>query len=216
MWQNKMTCVVNKNYPFPGLDPSQFRAQQQYQREEEADGTLGAPVQLTNEERYKDCERFTFTCPQCGTDNIYDSVFEGAVSWCSFILLCFKWFIIFFPFLLIKMNTMTTITVLTELGLCMPSMSLLEYVHPITDQFVSWCIDNFANDGISITRSLSSIQYKMLLEWGIHTKHEAATLNKYAVMDYWMGKSAWDKMHYRSTLKVFPLSFLKRFSHHSH
>uniref|UniRef100_A0A8C9ZLN0 DNA polymerase n=1 Tax=Sander lucioperca TaxID=283035 RepID=A0A8C9ZLN0_SANLU len=61
-----------------GLDPSQFRAHQQYQREEEADGMLGAPVQLTDEERYKDCERFTFTCPQCGTDNIYDSVFEGA------------------------------------------------------------------------------------------------------------------------------------------
>ncbi|TKS87838.1 DNA polymerase alpha catalytic subunit [Collichthys lucidus] len=61
-----------------GLDPGQFRAQQQYQREEEADGMLGAPVQLTDEERYKDCERFTFTCPQCGTDNIYDSVFEGA------------------------------------------------------------------------------------------------------------------------------------------
>lgn len=63
-----------------GLDPGQFRAQQQYQREEEADGTLGAPVQLTDEERYKDCERFTFTCPQCGTDNIYDNVFEGAGS----------------------------------------------------------------------------------------------------------------------------------------
>lgn len=61
-----------------GLDPGQFRAQQQYQREEEADGTLGAPVQLTDEERYKDCERFTFTCPQCSTDNIYDNVFEGA------------------------------------------------------------------------------------------------------------------------------------------
>ncbi|XP_039983546.1 DNA polymerase alpha catalytic subunit isoform X2 [Xiphias gladius] len=61
-----------------GLDPSQFRAQQQYQREEEADGMLGAPVQLTDEERYNDCERFTFTCPQCGTNNIYDSVFEGA------------------------------------------------------------------------------------------------------------------------------------------
>ncbi|XP_068566425.1 DNA polymerase alpha catalytic subunit [Cebidichthys violaceus] len=61
-----------------GLDPSHFRAHQQYQREEEADGTLGAPVQLTDEERYKDCERFTFTCPQCGTDNVYDSVFEGA------------------------------------------------------------------------------------------------------------------------------------------
>lgn len=61
-----------------GLDPGQFRAQQQYQREEEADGTLGAPVQLTDEERYKDCERFTFSCPQCGTDNIYDNVFEGS------------------------------------------------------------------------------------------------------------------------------------------
>ncbi|XP_062235856.1 DNA polymerase alpha catalytic subunit isoform X1 [Platichthys flesus] len=63
-----------------GLDPSQFRAQQQHQREEEADGMLGAPAQLTDEERYKDCERFTFTCPQCGTDNIYDNVFEGAGS----------------------------------------------------------------------------------------------------------------------------------------
>uniref|UniRef100_A0A8C2ZNP8 DNA polymerase n=1 Tax=Cyclopterus lumpus TaxID=8103 RepID=A0A8C2ZNP8_CYCLU len=61
-----------------GLDPSHFRAHQPYQREEEADGMLGVPVQLTDEERYKDCERFTFTCPQCGTDNIYDSVFEGA------------------------------------------------------------------------------------------------------------------------------------------
>lgn len=64
----------------PGLDPGQFRSQQQHQREEEADGTLGAAAQLNDEERYKDCERFTFTCPQCGTDNIYDSVFEGAVS----------------------------------------------------------------------------------------------------------------------------------------
>uniref|UniRef100_A0A7N8XN96 DNA polymerase alpha catalytic subunit n=1 Tax=Mastacembelus armatus TaxID=205130 RepID=A0A7N8XN96_9TELE len=63
-----------------GLDPSHFRAQQQHQREEEADGLLGAPVQLTDEERYKDCERFTFTCSECGTDNIYDSVFQGAVE----------------------------------------------------------------------------------------------------------------------------------------
>ncbi|XP_030612414.1 DNA polymerase alpha catalytic subunit isoform X3 [Archocentrus centrarchus] len=61
-----------------GLDPSQFRAQQQHQREEEADGMLGVPIQLTDEERYKDCDRFCFTCPQCGKDNLYDSVFEGA------------------------------------------------------------------------------------------------------------------------------------------
>uniref|UniRef100_A0A674EQ47 DNA polymerase n=1 Tax=Salmo trutta TaxID=8032 RepID=A0A674EQ47_SALTR len=61
-----------------GLDPSQFRAQQQAQREEEGDGFFGAPVQLTDEEKYKDCERFTFTCPLCTTDNVYDNVFEGA------------------------------------------------------------------------------------------------------------------------------------------
>ncbi|KAJ8010866.1 hypothetical protein DPEC_G00079590 [Dallia pectoralis] len=61
-----------------GLDPSQFRGHQQAQREEEADGFLGAPVQLTDEEKYKDCERFTFPCPLCGTDNVYDNVFEGA------------------------------------------------------------------------------------------------------------------------------------------
>ncbi|XP_057680198.1 DNA polymerase alpha catalytic subunit isoform X1 [Corythoichthys intestinalis] len=63
-----------------GLDPSQFRSHQQHQREEEVDSTLGGPIQLTDEERYKDCERFTFTCPQCGKENIYESVFEGAGS----------------------------------------------------------------------------------------------------------------------------------------
>ncbi|KAL2085873.1 hypothetical protein ACEWY4_019193 [Coilia grayii] len=63
-----------------GLDPSHFRAQQRQQREEETDGLLGVPAQLTDEERYRDCERFTFACPQCGTENIYDNVFEGAGS----------------------------------------------------------------------------------------------------------------------------------------
>lgn len=64
----------------PGLDPSHFRSQQQYQREEEADSMLGVSLQLTDEERYKDCEQFTFACPECGTDNVYDGVFEGTVS----------------------------------------------------------------------------------------------------------------------------------------
>lgn len=41
---------------------------------------LGVSLQLSDEERYKDCEHFTFTCPRCGTDNICDSVFEGTVS----------------------------------------------------------------------------------------------------------------------------------------
>lgn len=44
------------------------------------DNFLGAPAQLTDEERYRDCERFTFTCPDCGTENIYDNMFEGAGS----------------------------------------------------------------------------------------------------------------------------------------
>ncbi|XP_037135270.1 DNA polymerase alpha catalytic subunit [Syngnathus acus] len=63
-----------------GLDPSQFRSHQQHQREQEEDATLGGPIQLTDGERYKDCERFTFTCPQCEKENIYESVFEGAGS----------------------------------------------------------------------------------------------------------------------------------------
>lgn len=61
-----------------GLDPGQFRAHQQHQREEEGDTLLGAPAQLTDEERYKDCEHFSFACPQCGTENVYNNVFEGA------------------------------------------------------------------------------------------------------------------------------------------
>ncbi|XP_051969816.1 DNA polymerase alpha catalytic subunit-like isoform X2 [Xyrauchen texanus] len=63
-----------------GLDPSHFRAQQQQQREDEGDTFLGAPAQLTDEERYRDCEKFIFSCPACGTENIYDNVFEGAGS----------------------------------------------------------------------------------------------------------------------------------------
>ncbi|XP_060755721.1 DNA polymerase alpha catalytic subunit isoform X2 [Neoarius graeffei] len=63
-----------------GLDPGQFRAQQRQQREEESDSFLGVPAQLTDEERYRDCERFSFACPECGTENIYDSVFEGTGS----------------------------------------------------------------------------------------------------------------------------------------
>lgn len=64
----------------PGLDPGHFRAQQQ-QREDEGDNFLGAPAQLTDEERYRDCEKFTFSCPDCGAENMYDNVFEGTVSY---------------------------------------------------------------------------------------------------------------------------------------
>ncbi|XP_077199119.1 DNA polymerase alpha catalytic subunit isoform X2 [Paroedura picta] len=61
-----------------GLDPSQFKVYHHYHKDEENDALLGSPVQLTDEEKYKDCERFMFACPKCGTENIYDNVFDGS------------------------------------------------------------------------------------------------------------------------------------------
>ncbi|CAI5772360.1 DNA polymerase alpha catalytic subunit isoform X2 [Podarcis lilfordi] len=61
-----------------GLDPSQFRVSHHYHKDEENDVLFGGPVQLTDEEKYKDCERFKFACPKCGTENIYDNVFDGS------------------------------------------------------------------------------------------------------------------------------------------
>ncbi|XP_031752563.1 DNA polymerase alpha catalytic subunit isoform X3 [Xenopus tropicalis] len=61
-----------------GLDPSQFRAHRHHQQDEENDALLGGPSQLTDEEKYRDCERFKFFCPKCGTENIYDNVFDGS------------------------------------------------------------------------------------------------------------------------------------------
>ncbi|XP_030058230.1 DNA polymerase alpha catalytic subunit isoform X2 [Microcaecilia unicolor] len=63
-----------------GLDPSQFRSHHQFQQDEENDALLGGPTQLTDEEKYRDCERFKFSCPKCTTENIYDSVFDGSGS----------------------------------------------------------------------------------------------------------------------------------------
>ncbi|XP_038658169.1 DNA polymerase alpha catalytic subunit [Scyliorhinus canicula] len=61
-----------------GLDPSQFRIHHQYLKDEENDALLGGPTQLTDEEKYRDSERFKFVCPKCGTENIYDNVFDGS------------------------------------------------------------------------------------------------------------------------------------------
>ncbi|XP_062982560.1 DNA polymerase alpha catalytic subunit [Elgaria multicarinata webbii] len=59
-----------------GLDPSQFKVCHNYHKDEENDDLLGGTVQLTDEEKYKDCERFKFACPKCGTEKIYDIVFD--------------------------------------------------------------------------------------------------------------------------------------------
>uniref|UniRef100_A0A8C8VE11 DNA polymerase n=1 Tax=Pelusios castaneus TaxID=367368 RepID=A0A8C8VE11_9SAUR len=61
-----------------GLDPSQFKVHPHYHKDEENDALLGGPAQLTDEEKYRDCERFKFSCPTCGTENIYDNVFDGS------------------------------------------------------------------------------------------------------------------------------------------
>ncbi|XP_072901729.1 DNA polymerase alpha catalytic subunit isoform X1 [Hemitrygon akajei] len=61
-----------------GLDPSQFRVNHICLQDEENDVLLGGPVQLTDEEKYRDAERFKFICPDCGTENIYDNVFDGS------------------------------------------------------------------------------------------------------------------------------------------
>lgn len=68
-----------------GLDPTQFRVSH-YHKDEENDAVLGGPAQLTDEEKYKDCEKFKCACPVCGTENIYDNVFDGSVS-------CLFWFL---------------------------------------------------------------------------------------------------------------------------
>ncbi|MXQ98482.1 hypothetical protein E5288_WYG002238 [Bos mutus] len=60
-----------------GLDPTQFRVHH-YHKDEENDALLGGPAHLTDEEKYKDCERFKCPCPTCGTENIYDSVLDGS------------------------------------------------------------------------------------------------------------------------------------------
>ncbi|XP_075377020.1 DNA polymerase alpha catalytic subunit isoform X4 [Mycteria americana] len=61
-----------------GLDPSQFRVHRHYHKDEENDALVGGPAQLTDEEKYRDCERFKFCCLKCGTENIYDNVFDGS------------------------------------------------------------------------------------------------------------------------------------------
>uniref|UniRef100_UPI00398E84DD DNA polymerase alpha catalytic subunit n=1 Tax=Pristiophorus japonicus TaxID=55135 RepID=UPI00398E84DD len=61
-----------------GLDPSQFRIHHNCHNDEENDALLGGPAQLTDGEKYRDAERFKFVCPKCGTENIYDNVFDGS------------------------------------------------------------------------------------------------------------------------------------------
>ena len=61
--------------------------------DDDDDALLG--VQLSEEERYKDCDRFKFKCPgvDCGREIIIDGVFTGTVSLISlFVVFVFRLF----------------------------------------------------------------------------------------------------------------------------
>ena len=64
-------------FMFVGLDPSGFR---QSMAMREADGDDVGGIQISDEERYKDCDRFKFNCPGCGKELIFDNALTGPVS----------------------------------------------------------------------------------------------------------------------------------------
>lgn len=62
-----------------GLDPSGYKHTARYDEEDEA---LLNGTEISDEEKYRDCERFKFVCPSsiCGREIIVDAAFTGAVS----------------------------------------------------------------------------------------------------------------------------------------
>ncbi|KAL5004890.1 hypothetical protein ScPMuIL_018346 [Solemya velum] len=62
-----------------GLDPSGYKHASHHGEQDDDDAMLGG-VQMSEEEKYKDCDRFKFKCPldDCGREIIFDSVFIGA------------------------------------------------------------------------------------------------------------------------------------------
>ena len=61
-----------------GLDPSEYRRQGNQSEHNEEEALLGA--QLSDEEKYRDCDRFKYACKACGNLNSVDAVFSGVVS----------------------------------------------------------------------------------------------------------------------------------------
>ena len=64
-----------------GLDPSGYRHQIQHQQNDDDDDALLGSVAISDDEKYKDCERLKFKCcvETCGRENILDSPCVGAV-----------------------------------------------------------------------------------------------------------------------------------------
>nr|XP_034328264.1 DNA polymerase alpha catalytic subunit isoform X1 [Crassostrea gigas] len=63
-----------------GLDPSGYKHTARYDEEDEA---LLNGTEISDEEKYRDCERFKFVCPNplCGREIIVDAAFTGAGEW---------------------------------------------------------------------------------------------------------------------------------------
>lgn len=63
------------------MDPSGYKHSANQQELDDDDALLGG-VEMSDEEKYKDCDKFKFTCPHptCGREVIFDGVFTGAVS----------------------------------------------------------------------------------------------------------------------------------------
>ncbi len=61
-----------------GLDATGFRASMA-SRDAEEDAELGGAA-VSDEERYRDADRFNFPCAACGRNIIFDNAFTGAVS----------------------------------------------------------------------------------------------------------------------------------------
>ncbi|XP_022344658.2 DNA polymerase alpha catalytic subunit-like [Crassostrea virginica] len=60
-----------------GLDPSGYKQTARYEEEDEA---LLNGTEISDEEKFRDCERFKFVCPSsvCGREIVIDAVFTGA------------------------------------------------------------------------------------------------------------------------------------------
>ena len=69
-------------FAITGLDPSGYRQAMMREHNGEDEALLGAA--LSDEEKYRDCDRFKYKCTNCGKEIIMDNAFTGAVSGCTF------------------------------------------------------------------------------------------------------------------------------------
>ena len=62
-----------------GLDPSGYRQSLNVREQDEDDGLLAGGLE-SDEEKYKNCDEFAFSCFKCGRKVVISGVFTGAVG----------------------------------------------------------------------------------------------------------------------------------------